>query len=59
MLAPVTDLGKWKATHSRPVVIDALRWNEAVEKIARANLNAWLTLTFIWPRVLVRTVFEV
>ena len=59
MLAPVTDLGKWKAAHSRPVVIDALRWNEAAEKIARANLSAWMTLTFIWPRVLVRSVFGV
>ena len=35
MLAPVTDLGKWKAAHSRPAVIDTLRWNEAVEKITR------------------------
>ena len=59
MLAPVTDLGKWKAAHSRPVVIDALRWNEAAEKITRANMSAWLTLTFIWPRVLVRSVFGV
>ena len=59
MLAPVTDPGKWKAAHSRPVVIDALRWNEAAEKITRANINAWLTLTFIWPRVLVRSVFGV
>ncbi len=59
MLAPVTDFGKWKAAHSRPAVIDALRWNEAAEKITRANLNAWLTLTFIWPRVLLRTVLGV
>ena len=59
MLAPATDLGKWKAAHTRPVVIDTLRWNEAAEKIARANLNAWLTLTFIWPRVLVRSMFGV
>ena len=57
MLAPVTDLGKWKAAHGRPV--DALRWNEAAEKITRANINAWLTLTFIWPRVLLRSVFGV
>ena len=59
MLAPATDLGQWKAAHSRPAVIDALRWNEAAEKIARANLHAWLTLTFIWPRVLLRTVMGV
>ena len=59
MLAPVTDLARWKAKHSRPVVIDTLRWNEAAEKITRANLDAWLTLTFIWPRVLLRTVMGV
>lgn len=59
MLAPITDLGKWKAAHSRPAVIDALRWNGAVEKIARANLNAWLTLTFVWPRVMLRTTFGI
>ena len=58
-VSPVTDLGKWKATHSRPAVIDALRWHEAAEKIARANFDAWLTLTFIWPRVLLRTVMGV
>lgn len=59
MQATVTKLDDWKASHARPVVIDALRWNEAAEKIARANINAWLTLTFIWPRVLVRSVFGV
>ena len=59
MLAPVAHLGEWEAAHSRPAVIDALRWNEAAEKIARANINAWLTLTFIWPRVLLRTVMGV
>ena len=52
-------MGKWKAAHTRPVVIDTLRWNEAAEKITRANLNAWLTLTFIWPRVLLRSMFGV
>ena len=56
MLAPVTDLGKWKAAHARPAAIDALRWNEAVEKITRANMSAWLTLAFIWPRVVLRAV---
>ena len=59
MLAPVTKIDAWKAAHSRPAVIDTLRWNEAAEKITRANLNAWLTLTFIWPRVLVRSMFGV
>ena len=59
MLQPVTDLGKWKAAHSRPAVIDALRWNEATETVTRANMDMWVTLTFIWPRVLVRSVFGV
>ena len=54
MLAPVTDLAKWKAAHSRPVVIDYCRWNQAVETTMRANVDAWFTLTFLWPRVLLR-----
>lgn len=40
MLAPVTDIARWKA---------------AVESIARANMDMWLTTTFIWPRILLRT----
>ena len=59
MLAPVTKLDDWKAAHSRPVVIDYCRWNEAVEVATRANLNAWITLTFVWPRVMLRTCFGV
>ena len=59
MLAPVTDLGKWKAAHSRPVVIDYCRWNEAVETVIRANINMACTLWFVWPRVLLRTVMGV
>ena len=59
MLAPVTDLGKWKAAHSRPVVIDYCRWSQAVETVARANLDAWFTLTFLWPRILLRSAFGV
>ena len=59
MLAPVTDLARWKAAHSRPVVVDYCRWNQAIESTMRANINAFFTLTFIWPRVLVRTVFGV
>ena len=30
MLSPVTDLARWKAAHSRPLVIDYCRWNQAV-----------------------------
>ena len=59
MLAPVTDLARWKAAHARPAVIDYCRWNEAVEVAMRANLNAWITLTFVWPRVMLRTTFGI
>lgn len=59
MLAPVTDLARWKATHTRPLVIDYCRWNQAVETTMRANLHAWITLTFIWPRVMLRTTFGI
>ena len=59
MLEPVTDLARWKAAHSRPVVVDYCRWNQAIESTMRANINAFFTLTFIWPRVLVRSVFGV
>ena len=59
MPAPVTDLARWKAAHVRPVVINHCRWNQAVEAAMRANLNAWITLTFVWPRVMLRTTFEI
>lgn len=59
MLAPVTDLARWKAAHSRPVVIDYCRWNQAIESTMRANMDVFFTLTFIWPRVLLRTVMGV
>ena len=56
MLAPVTDLARWKAAHSRPLVIDYCRWNQAVETTMRANVDAFFTLTFLWPRILLRAV---
>lgn len=56
MLAPVTDLARWKAAHSRPLVIDYCRWNEAVETTLRANTEAVFTLMFLWPRILLRAV---
>ena len=59
MLAPVTDLDRWHAAQSRPLVIDYCRWNQAVEVAMRANLNAWITLTFVWPRVMLRTTFGI
>jgi hypothetical protein len=59
VISPVTDLAKWKASHSRPVVIDYCRWNQALESIVRANIDAYITLTFVWPRVLLRTSFGI
>ena len=59
MIAPVTDLARWKAAHSRPVVIDYCRWNQAIEATMRANVDAWFTLIFLWPRVMLRTVMGV
>jgi len=52
----VTDLARWKAAHSRPLVIDYCRWNEAVETTLRANTEAAFTLMFLWPRILLRAV---
>ena len=54
MLAPVTDLARWKAAHSRPLVIDYCRWHQAIEATMRANVDVFFTLTFIWPLVLLR-----
>ena len=54
MLASVTDLARWKATHARPVVNDCCRWSEAFESIARTNARAFFTIYFVWPRVLLR-----
>lgn len=59
MLAPVTDLARWKAQHARPAVIDCCRWQEAVETTTRANLDMLFTLYFVWPRVMLRTIMGV
>ena len=59
MLAPVTHLGAWKARHSRPVVIDYLRWHQAIETTLRANAEAAFTLSFIWPRIMLRAMMGV
>lgn len=56
MLAPVTDLARWKTTHSRPAVSNYCRCNEAVETTLRANTEAAFTLMFLWPRILLRAV---
>jgi hypothetical protein len=54
----ITDLAAWRAAHARPIT-DACRWSEAVETVTRANLQAWMTMTFLWPRILLRTTFGV
>ena len=59
MLAPVTELARWKAQHTKPVVIDYCRWNEALETTMRANTEAAFTLIFLWPRILLRTALGV
>lgn len=59
MLAPVTQIDQWRRAHHRPVVIDYLRWNEAVETAMRANIDALFTIGFIWPRVILRAALGV
>lgn len=56
MNGKITELAAWKAAHARPVVVDYCRWNEAIETTMRANMDALFTMTFLWPRVLLRTV---
>jgi hypothetical protein len=58
MSEKITDLAAWRAAHARPIT-DACRWSEAVETVTRANLQAWMTMTFLWPRILLRTTFGV
>ena len=59
MLAPVTDLARWQAAHSHPLVIDYCRWNQVVETAMRANTDVFFTFAFAWPRILLRTYFGV
>ena len=54
MSEKITDMAAWRAAHARPIT-DACRWSEAVETVTRANLQAWMTMTFLWPRILLRT----
>lgn len=58
MSEKITDMAAWRAAHARPIT-DACRWSEAVETVTRANLQAWMTMTFLWPRILLRTTFGV
>lgn len=57
--ATVTKLADWKAAHSRPVVIDYCRLNEAIETTMRANMDMAFTLWFVWPRVILRAAMGV
>ena len=57
-MKPVTDMAQWKRTHKKPV-IDYCRWNEALESITRTNVDTFVRLYFIWPRVMLRTIFGV
>jgi hypothetical protein len=58
MSEKITDMAAWRAAHAKPIT-DACRWSEAVETVTRANLQAWMTMTFLWPRILLRTTFGV
>ena len=57
-MSPVTNLAQWRQTHNKPI-IDYCRWNEALESITRTNVDTFVRLYFIWPRVMLRTVFGV
>lgn len=54
----VTNLAQWRQAHKKPV-IDYCRWNEALESITRTNVDTLARLYFIWPRVMLRTIFGV
>lgn len=54
----ITDLGAVRAARARPIN-DVCRWSEAVETVTRANAQAWMTVTFLWPRILLRSAFGV
>lgn len=58
MDAKITDLAAWRATHARPIN-DVCRGSEAVETVTRANMRVWMTVTFLWPRILLRSAFGV
>jgi hypothetical protein len=58
MSEKITDMAAWRAAHAKPIT-DACRWSEAVETVTRANLQARMTMTFLWPRILLRTTFGV
>ena len=57
-MRPITELAQWRQTHKKPV-IDYCRWNEALENITKTNMDVVIRFYFIWPRVMLRTVFGV
>lgn len=59
MLAPVTEIARWKARHTTRPVLDYCRWSQAVEDTLRVNFDAGITLAFIWPRIMLRVCFGV
>ena len=57
-MRPITELAQWRQTHKKPV-IDYCRWNEALESITKTNMDVVIRFYFIWPRVMLRTIFGV
>ena len=57
-MKPVTNLAQWRQAHKKPV-IDYCRWNEALESVTRTNVDTFVRFYFIWPRVMLRTIFGV
>lgn len=58
MNAKITDLARWRATHRLPV-IETCRWSEVIESATRSHVEAFLIVTFLWPRMLLRVTFGV
>ena len=57
-MTPITNLAQWRRTHAQPAM-DACRWSEALESITKTNMDVIVRLYFIWPRVMLRTIFGV
>lgn len=46
-------------TYAQKPVKDICQWHSALETVTRANIDAWMTLSFIWPRVMLRTLLGI
>ena len=55
-MRPVTELAQWKRAHAQPAAY-MCRWSEALESITKTNVDMAVRLYFIWPRVILRTIF--